>query len=166
MALLAVDQVLCYDVLAIAVVVLVVEVIMALWSRRGNKLSPEEAALLKQYNEQVRVVNRLNSVETFVEQSKAIRKMNSIKKQMQERAVERMQRTAPSVLEKRFNQLRTPLVMLFLGVYYWNEPLVVMPQGAMMPLERFLAMPAFPLGSVSAVSWASVCKRVASKLVA
>jgi hypothetical protein len=83
---LGLDRLRCYDVLLIAFVMLAIDIAVALWNRRGTQLSPEEVVLLKQYNDQVRVVNKLNSVETFVEQSKAIRKMNNIKKQMQELA--------------------------------------------------------------------------------
>lgn len=81
-----VERLQCYDVLAIALVVFSLELVMRLWGRRGEQLTPEEQALMGEYNEQVRLVNRLNSVDTFVEQSKATRKMNSLKKQMQELA--------------------------------------------------------------------------------
>lgn len=116
----------CFDVLAIALLMLAVDVIMKLWNTRGTRMTPQELELLKQYNAQVVIVNRLNSVETFVAQSKAIRQMNSIKKQMQELAskrplpctccrdtdtcvvtVERMQKAAPSVFQKRIDQIRT-----------------------------------------------------------
>ncbi|GLE03271.1 hypothetical protein PINS_up012161 [Pythium insidiosum] len=162
----AIEQLKCYDVLVIAVIVLAIDFFMSLWNGRGEKLSSEELALMKQYNEQVRVVNRLNSVETFVEQSKAIRKMNAIKKSMQELAVERMQRHAPSVLQKRINQVRTPLLMAGLALYYWNEPLAVVQQGTMLPMERLFSFPGFPLGSISAVGWAGICRRVGAKMFA
>ncbi len=86
MELFRVEQIKVYDVLYIAFVMLVVDAFMYFWNNRGTKLSSEELELLQQYNEQVHIVNRLNSVDTFVEQSKAIRKMNNIKKQMQELA--------------------------------------------------------------------------------
>lgn len=86
MPLLQIDSLRCYDLVAIALLLLALDVAMYLWNTRGTQLSHEETALLRQYNEQVAIVNRLNSVETFVEQSKAIRKMNTIKKQMQELA--------------------------------------------------------------------------------
>ncbi|TMW69406.1 hypothetical protein Poli38472_001562 [Pythium oligandrum] len=166
MELLSVDRLRCYDVVVIAVVMLVVDVAMALWSRQGTQLSLEEVVLLKKYNEQVQIVNRLKSVETFVEQSKAIRKMNAIKKQMQELAVERMQKAAPSVLQKRIDQFRTPALMGFFMFYYWNEPLAVLPQGYMLPIERLVSFPGFPLGAISAVGWAAICRRVGTKLLA
>lgn len=86
MSLLQIESLRCYDLVAIALLLLVLDVAMHLWNTRGTQLSQEETALLRQYNEQVAIVNRLNSVETFVEQSKAIRKMNTVKKQMQELA--------------------------------------------------------------------------------
>lgn len=76
----------CVDVLAIALLMLAVDVVMKLWNTRGTRMTAQELELLKQYNAQVVIVNRLNSVETFVAQSKAIRQMNTIKKQMQELA--------------------------------------------------------------------------------
>jgi hypothetical protein len=45
-------------------------------------------------------------------------------------------------------------------LYYWNEPLVVLPQGYMLPVERLMAFPGFPLGAVSAMGWAGICRRV------
>jgi len=75
-----------YDVLLIALVVFAVDLAVKLWSGRGAQLSPAEQKLLSEYNAQVRLVNRLNSVETFVEQAKATRKMNALKKEMQELA--------------------------------------------------------------------------------
>lgn len=84
--LLPIESLRCYDLVLIAFVMLALDAAVYVWSQRGTQLSPQEAALLKQYNEQVVIVNRLNSVETFVEQSKAIRKMNTVKKQMQELA--------------------------------------------------------------------------------
>lgn len=83
---LAVERLQCADVLLIAALVLLADALMRLWARRGAALSPEEQALLRQYNEQVRVVNRLNSVDMFVEQAKATRRMNTLKKEMQELA--------------------------------------------------------------------------------
>ncbi|GMF32884.1 unnamed protein product [Phytophthora fragariaefolia] len=74
------------DVLLIALLVLAVDLAVKLWNDRGAQLSPAEQKLLREYNAQVRLVNRLNSVETFVEQAKATRKMNAIKKQLQELA--------------------------------------------------------------------------------
>lgn len=76
----------CVDVLAIALLMLAVDVVMKLWNTRGTRMTAQELELLTQYNAQVVIVNRLNSVETFVAQSKAIRQMNTIKKQMQELA--------------------------------------------------------------------------------
>lgn len=86
MALLELERLRCADVLLIAGVVLLLDLLMRLWSRRGSQLSPEEQTLLRAYNEQVRVVAKLRSVDMFVEQAKATRKMNTIKKQMQELA--------------------------------------------------------------------------------
>ncbi|TYZ63124.1 hypothetical protein PybrP1_008207 [[Pythium] brassicae (nom. inval.)] len=149
--MLPIDALRCYDLVLIAVLMLALDAAMLAWNGRGQQLSPTELALLRQYNEHVAVVNRLNSVETFVEQSKAIRRMNAVKKQMQELAVERLQKAAPSNLQKRINQVRTPLVAL--------------PQGYLVPLERLLALPGFPFGSVSAVGWAVVCRRVGTKLL-
>lgn len=83
---LELERLQCADVLLIAGVVFLMDMLMRLWSRRGAQLSPEEQALLMEYNEQVRVVNRLSSVEMFVEQAKATRRMNTLKKQMQELA--------------------------------------------------------------------------------
>lgn len=83
---LQIESLRCYDLVVIALLLLALDAAMHLWNTRGTQLSQEETALLKQYNEQVAIVNRLNSVETFVEQSKAIRKMNTVKKQMQELA--------------------------------------------------------------------------------
>ncbi|DBA02026.1 TPA: hypothetical protein N0F65_000273 [Lagenidium giganteum] len=165
MSLTQIELVRCGDVVIIAVIVLLVDICMNLWNKRGTHLTAEEIAVLKQYNEQVRIVNKLNSVETFVEQSKAIRRMNALKKEMQELAVQRMQNTAPTAFQKRFDQMRTPVLMAFMMFYYWNDPLVVISQGTMMPFERFLAFPGFPLGAISAVGWASVCRRAASKML-
>lgn len=69
-----------YDVLLIALVVFAVDLAMKLWNGRGAQLSPAEQKLLGEYNAQVRLVNRLNSVETFVEQAKATRKMNALRR--------------------------------------------------------------------------------------
>lgn len=157
MAFLPIETLRCYDVVAIAVLMFTLDIAMHLWNQRGTQLSPQETALLKQYNDQVAIVNRLNSVETFVEQSKAIRKMNTVKKQMQELAgvllllthplhgtmravlcilllgvgsndaddagccfcvVERMQKAAPSNLQKRINQVRTVSLQRGVGVFF------------------------------------------------
>lgn len=83
---LPIDALRCYDLVLIAVLMLALDAVMLFWNTRGQQLSPTELTLLRQYNEHVVVVNRLNSVETFVEQSKAIRRMNTVKKQMQELA--------------------------------------------------------------------------------
>ncbi|KAH7491606.1 hypothetical protein PRIC1_002986 [Phytophthora ramorum] len=154
-----------YDVLLIAVVVLAVDLAMKLWNGRGAQLSPAEQKLLVEYNEQVRLVNRLNSVETFVEQAKATRQMNSLKKEMQELAVERLAASAPSELQKQFDRIRTPVIMGLAMLYYWDEPLVVLPQGYMMPVERLMSFPGFPLGAVSAMGWVGICRRVSAKLL-
>ncbi|RLN86782.1 hypothetical protein BBJ28_00013900 [Nothophytophthora sp. Chile5] len=76
----------CYDVLLVAAVMFAADLAMKLWSGRGAQLSPAEQTLLVEYNAQVRLVNRLNSVETFVEQAKATRQMNALKKRLQELA--------------------------------------------------------------------------------
>jgi hypothetical protein len=55
--------------------------------------------------------------------------------------------------------------MGFLALYYWNEPLAVLPQGYMLPIERLLSFPGFPLGAISAVGWAAICRRVGTKLL-
>lgn len=83
---LPIDALRCYDLVFIAALMLTLDAVFLAWNGRGQQLSPPELALLRQYNEHVAVVNRLNSVETFVEQSKAIRRMNTTKKQMQELA--------------------------------------------------------------------------------
>lgn len=49
--------------------------------------------------------------------------------------------------------------------FYWKQPLVELPQGYMLPLERLLSFPGFPFGSISAVGWAGVCRRVNAKLI-
>ncbi|KAE9214662.1 hypothetical protein PF005_g9736 [Phytophthora fragariae] len=154
-----------YDVLLIAVLVFAVDLAMKLWSDRGAQLSPAEQKLLGEYNAQVRLVNRLNSVETFVEQAKATRKMNALKKEMQELAVERLAASAPSELQKQFDRVRTPVLIGLAMLYYWNEPLVVLPKGYMLPVERLMAFPGFPLGAISAMGWAGICRRVSAKLL-
>ncbi|KAG1683962.1 hypothetical protein DVH05_012274 [Phytophthora capsici] len=154
-----------YDVLLVAALMFTVDLAVKLRNGRGAQLSPAEQKLLGEYNAQVRLVNRLNSVETFVEQAKATRKMNALKKEMQELAVERLAASAPSELQKQFDRIRTPAIMALVLFYYWNEPLVVLPQGYMLPVERFLAFPGFPLGAVSAMGWAGVCRRVSAKIL-
>ncbi|RLN51734.1 hypothetical protein BBJ29_006885 [Phytophthora kernoviae] len=154
-----------YDVLLVAVVVFVMDLAMKLWNGRGSQLSLAEQKLLNEYNAQVRLVNRLNSVETFVEQAKATRKMNVLKKEMQELAVGRMAASAPSELQKQFDRIRTPVLMGLATIYYWNEPLVVLPQGYMLPVERLMSFPGFPLGTISAMGWAGICRRVSAKLL-
>lgn len=57
-----------------------------------------------------------------------------------------------------------PVAMVVLSVLYWSEPLVVLPQGLMVPFERLLSFPGFPFGAISAVGWAGVCRRVGTKL--
>lgn len=42
---------------------------------------------------------------------------------------------------------------------------MVFPQGFMLPMERLMAFPGFPLGAISAVGWAGICRRVSSKLL-
>ncbi|ETI42434.1 hypothetical protein F441_12419 [Phytophthora nicotianae CJ01A1] len=154
-----------YDVLLIALVMFAMDLAMKLWNGRGTQLSPAEQKLMGEYNAQVRLVNRLNSVETFVEQAKATRKMNALKKEMQELAVERLATSAPSELQKQFDRIRTPALMGLLMLYYWNEPLVVLPQGYMLPVERLMSFPGFPLGAISAMGWAGICRRVSAKIL-
>jgi hypothetical protein len=84
----SIDKIKCYDLLGITLVMFILDFMMYVWNNRGNKLTLQELELSQVYNQQVQLVDRLNSVDTFVEQSKAIRKMNSIKKQMQELAGE------------------------------------------------------------------------------
>ncbi|KAL3663132.1 hypothetical protein V7S43_011544 [Phytophthora oleae] len=154
-----------YDVLLIAAIMFAVDLTVKLWNGRGVQLSPAEQKLLGEYNAQVRLVNRLNSVETFVEQAKATRKMNALKKEMQELAVGRLATSAPSELQKQFDRIRTPVLMGLVMLYYWNEPLVVLPQDYMLPVERLMAFPGFPLGAVSALGWAGICRRVSAKIL-
>lgn len=58
-----------------------------------------------------------------------------------------------------------PAVMALLTFLYWNEPLVVLPQGYMVPFERLMSFPGFPFGAISAVGWAGVCRRVGTKFL-
>lgn len=60
---------------------------------------------------------------------------------------------------------RQPVVMGLLVVLYWHQPLAKLPQGYMVPFERVLSFPGFPYGSISAVGWAGVCRRVGGKLL-
>ncbi|RLN98938.1 hypothetical protein BBJ28_00016549 [Nothophytophthora sp. Chile5] len=159
--LLSISALKCYDVLLVAAVMLAADLAMKLWSGRGAQLSPAEQTLLVEYNAQVRLVNRLNSVETFVEQAKATRQMNALKKQLQELAG--VSFSGGKCCER--SQSGAPFLMGLLMVYYWSEPLVLLPQGYMLPVERFLSLPGFPLGAISAVGWAGVCRRVSSKLL-
>ena len=71
------------DVLLIAVVIASTDVAVRVWKARRLQLSSSETKLLDEYNAQVRLVNRLNSVETFVAQAKATRRMNALKKELQ-----------------------------------------------------------------------------------
>ncbi|KAG6614025.1 protein GET1 [Phytophthora cinnamomi] len=80
--------------------------------------------------------------------------------------MERLAASAPSELQKQFDRIRTPVLMGLAMLYYWNEPLVVLPQGYMLPVERLMAFPGFPLGAISAVGWAGICRRVSSNLSA
>jgi hypothetical protein len=96
-----------------------------------------------------------------------------------------MQKAAPSALQKKIEQFRLvsivsdrfidykliklyhqPLIMAFLTFYYWNEPLLLFPPGYFLPFERFLSFPGFPLGAVSAVGWAGLCRRVSARVLA
>ncbi|CAH0473193.1 unnamed protein product [Peronospora belbahrii] len=154
-----------YDVLLIAGVMLAIDLAVYLWNRNGTQPTLAEQKLMGEYNAQVRLVNRLNSVETFVEQAKATRKMNAIKKKIQELAVERLAACAPSELQKQLGRIRTPLLMGLIMLYYWNEPLVVLPQGYMLPVERLMSFPGFPLGTVSAMGWVGICRRVSRKIL-
>ncbi|KAI9917383.1 hypothetical protein PsorP6_012948 [Peronosclerospora sorghi] len=153
------------DVLWIAFVMFAMDLFMKLWNGRGSQLSPAEKTLLREYNEQVRLVNRLNSVETFVEQAKATRKMNALKKEIEELKMKRLAANAPSELQKQFDRVRTPVVIGVATLCYWNEPLVVLPQGYMFPVERVMAFPGFPLGAISAVGWVGICRRVNAKIL-
>ncbi|CAH0491911.1 unnamed protein product [Peronospora farinosa] len=154
-----------YDVLFIAIIMFIIDLVIKLWNERGTQLSPIEQELMNEYNTQVRLVKRLNAVETFVEQAKATRKMNALQREIQELKVKRMAANAPSAFQKQFNRIRTPVMMGLTMLYYWNEPLVVLPQGYMLPVERLLSIPAFPLGSVSAMGWAGICRRVNGKIL-
>ncbi|TDH71492.1 hypothetical protein CCR75_006496 [Bremia lactucae] len=154
-----------YDVLIIAVVIFALDLAMKILSERGAHLSPAERKLLGDYNAQLRLVNRLNSVEMFVEQAKATRKMNALKKEMQQLAEERVAESVSSEFYKRFDRIRTPVLMGIILLYYWNEPLTVLAQGFMLPLERLMAFPGFPLGSISAMGWAGICRRVSARIL-
>ncbi|CAI5730670.1 unnamed protein product [Peronospora destructor] len=154
-----------YDVLYLAVIMFAIDLVMKLWNDRGTQLSLNEQELMSEYNAQGRLVKRLNAVETFVEQAKATRKMNALQKEMQELAVKRMAANAPSEFQKQFSRIRTPVMMGLTMLYYWNEPLVVLPQGYMLPVEGLLSIPAFPLGTVSAMGWAGICRRVNGKIL-
>lgn len=68
-----------YDVLLLACIVFMMDLLLFCYRKSSTRLSGEEKKLFDLYNRQICVVNRLNSVETFVEQSKAMRHMNAIK---------------------------------------------------------------------------------------
>ncbi|CAI5724411.1 unnamed protein product [Hyaloperonospora brassicae] len=153
------------DVLLIAVVIASMDVAVGVWKARRLQLSSSETKLLAEYNAQVRLVNRLNSVETFVAQAKATRRMNALKKELQALADKRLAEHAPSDLQKLFDRVRTPVLLGLMMVYYWNEPLVVLPQGYMLPIERLVSFPGFQLGAVSAVGWAGICRRISAKIL-
>lgn len=61
--------------------------------------------------------------------------------------------------------LPQPVLMGLAMLYYWNEPLVELPQGYMLPVERLMAIPGFPLGAISAMGWAGICRRVSDKVL-
>ena len=71
-----------YDVLMVACIVFMMDLLLFCYKKSSRMVSVEEKDLLEQYNRQVYVVKRLNSVETFVEQSKATRRMNAIKAEL------------------------------------------------------------------------------------
>uniref|UniRef100_M4B8F6 Guided entry of tail-anchored proteins 1 n=1 Tax=Hyaloperonospora arabidopsidis (strain Emoy2) TaxID=559515 RepID=M4B8F6_HYAAE len=153
------------DVLLIAVVIGSIDVAVKVWKGRRLEMSSTETKRLAEYNAQVRLVKCLNSVETFVEQAKATRRMNALKKELLALAEKRLAEHAPSELQKLFDRVRTPVLLGLIMVYYWNEPLVVLPQGFMLPVERLMSFPGFPLGAVSAVGWAGICRRVSAKIL-
>ena len=70
------------DVLLIAVVIGSIDVAVKVWKVRRLEMSSTETKRLAEYNAQVRLVKCLNSVETFVEQAKATRRMNALKKEL------------------------------------------------------------------------------------
>lgn len=67
------------------------------------------------------------------------------------------------VVIDNFYSVQPLMSVICLGLY-WDIPLVCLSPGFLIPFERFLAIPGFSVGAISAVGWLSVCRRVSMKL--
>nr|CCA25436.1 conserved hypothetical protein [Albugo laibachii Nc14] len=148
----------------VACIVFMMDLLLFCYKKSSRMVSVEEKDLLEQYNRQVYVVKRLNSVETFVEQSKATRRMNAIKAELDKFDERRQQTASGNVYVRKLQQFQMPIMScVCLGVY-WDVPLVRLEPGFLIPFERFLAIPGFSVGTISAIGWLSVCRRVSTKV--
>ncbi|KAG9412118.1 hypothetical protein AC1031_017747 [Aphanomyces cochlioides] len=148
-------------VLILTLLCVLVELALHFLQLRGSRPSAQEIALQKEHATLAAKAKKLNSVDMFVEHSKVLRQMNTVKKQEQTLAVERIAKSSVP----GFVGYVQPLLLIAVVVYFWSSPLVVFPPGHLMPVERLVAMPLFPIGSVSAGGWWILCRRVTSRLL-
>ncbi|OQS01745.1 hypothetical protein ACHHYP_20014 [Achlya hypogyna] len=161
MALRLVEDIDATGLLLLTLLCVIVEATMHWYQTRGERPGPKELRLQKEHAALAATAKKLNSVDMFVEHSKVLRQMNTLKKQEQTHAMMRMQQATVSPLAK-FVQ---PVCLAVLVVVYWSTPLVAFPSGYLMPLERLLAMPFFPAGVISAGGWWCLCRRVLGKVL-
>ncbi|KAF0699470.1 Aste57867_9940 [Aphanomyces stellatus] len=149
------------SLLVLTILCAAVEIILHVITTRGSRPSEGELALQREHAVLAAKAKKLNSVDMFVEHSKFLRQMNTIKKKEQTLAIERMKNaTVPGFLG-----YVQPVLLVIIVLLFWSSPLVVFPPGRLMPVERLVAMPSFPVGVVSAGGWWLVCRRVMGKLL-
>ncbi|RHY03320.1 hypothetical protein DYB25_011154 [Aphanomyces astaci] len=149
------------SLLVLTLLCVMVEVLLHVLQTRGSRPTQAELALQRQHAVLAVQAKKLNSVDMFVEHSKLVRQMNTIKKQEQTLAVERL---AHAAVPRYFGYIQ-PVLLAIVVVVFWSSPLVVFPPGRLMPVERLVAMPFFPAGSVSAGGWWLICRRVLGKVL-
>ncbi|EQC25775.1 hypothetical protein SDRG_16371 [Saprolegnia diclina VS20] len=161
MGLRLVEELDAPSLLILTLLCVLVEASMYYYTHRGERPGADELRLQKEHALLSLQAKKLNSVDMFVEHSKITRQMNTIKKQEQTLAMERMAQFTVSPLVKYVQ----PACLVLIVALYWNAPLVLFPSGYLMPLERLLAMPFFPAGVVSAGGWWCLCRRVLGKVL-
>ncbi|ETV91767.1 hypothetical protein H310_13825 [Aphanomyces invadans] len=147
--------------LVLTLVCIAVEAVLHAIQTRGSRPTQAELTLQRQHAVLSVQAKKLNSVDMFVEHSKLLRQMNTVKKQEQSLAVERL---AKAAVPGFFGYIH-PILLAAIVIVFWSTPLIVFPPGRLMPVERLVAMPFFPAGSVSAGGWWLICRRVIGRVL-
>ena len=60
----------------------------------------------------------------------------------------------------------SPAAVVLATIYWWSAPLVWFPPSWFWPWGYLLSKPGFPIGAISAASWAALCLRATKRLAA